>query len=61
MFLRGQQNRDITVPLCYVFLLPLLRNKTDEAVCSLPFSAEVKYAWSYTSTPSVRLCGVVVT
>jgi hypothetical protein len=31
-----------------------------EADHSLPFSAEVKNAWSYTSTPPIRLHGVVL-
>jgi hypothetical protein len=31
-----------------------------EADHSPPSSAEVKNAWSYTSTPSTRLCGVVL-
>jgi hypothetical protein len=31
-----------------------------EADHSPPFSAEVKNAWSYTSTPPIRLHGVVL-
>jgi hypothetical protein len=31
-----------------------------EADCSPPFSADVKYAWSYTSTPSIRLHDVIL-
>jgi hypothetical protein len=41
-------------------LTPEIKRPGREAANPLQYSAEVKNAWSYTSTPSLRLHGVVL-